>query len=506
MSRKSLLLSTILFLYIGMATLITVFNKVPQTDSCIIPFPRNAAGSTQLLLNDGQEGYVANNTATNVTVTSNGNLVSAANQVDFLVNYTSDIVINASVKMSFSNSPFNALKTPQPITQMNVLYLKVETNVSAAVTGVKVVDGVDVTLHYNQTEIYFTERALWVYSYDLSANIWTRLDNTKVSYTTDSLNFQMPAGTLIELALVGQETRGLEFPPWAWFFILLSFGLIAFMAVGELVYQGYIHIAMKGTDGRVMVALKRFLGGWGRIFTQLNDKVTGYIDYYQDMAAPVPPLPPEKRPLAVSSLGHLNRLGLREDAEALEEVYKPIETPSKPLVIAKIDDKNPLAKAVFEESSPEVHEEEPSEKTFTPYIPAAVRAKQVENLPPKPVIESPKEAKPNKPAPVITQKPTPTIKPAPVISQKPTPTIKPAPVISQKPLPTVKPAPSETKTEQLEIPPDLMQEATAAIKKVPAPEEITKPAKKAAKKKAAKKTSKKAAKKTSKKVAKKPAA
>lgn len=410
-------------------------------------------------LNDGIEGVILKNVPTTVTVTANKSRggVDSYTRASFQVTYSASDVW---IKMSFSNVTFAAPPRTN-VSQMNVLYLKVETNISAAI------EGSVVTLRYNQSSVLFTERALWIFSYQASGS-WTRIDTT-IDNDNDIVTFPMPLGTSLELCLSGEETRGMEFPYWAWILILLSFSIITFMAVGELVYQGYIPVAMKGTDGRVLVAFKRFFGAWGRKFTQLNDRVGGFIDYYENMSRTVPPIPPEKRPKAVSSLGHINRLGLQEEAEKLEEVYRPIESPIKPIIVAKTVDKNPLAKAVFQESTPAPikQEEEPGEKTFTPYVPAAVRAKMGEKSQPKAVIKPAKEEKREKPALVIKPKPS----------------------------PTATPPPSETKVEEVPMPPDLLQEATAAIKETPAVEGKPKPAKKAVKKKAAKKISKKAAKK-----------
>ncbi len=457
MSRKSLLFGVALFLFIGgVAALLLSSNTIGRENSKInFSIPVTAAGSP-LIINDGEERTIPNNTPTTIIVMSNGSLVSIANTLSFLV---SPLTGDATIKVSFSNGSFSAQpNTPQPVRQMNVLYLKVETNISAAIAGSVV------TLFYNQSEVLFTERALWIFSYN--AGTWTRVA-TNVDPDSAKVTFQIPNETKneFELCLAGQETRGMEFPIWAWVFILVSFGIITFMAVGELVYQGYIPVAMKGTDGRVQVAFKRFFGAWGRKFTQLNDKVGGFIDYYENMSRTVPPIPPEKRPKAVSSLGHINRLGLQEEAEKLEEVYRPIITSPQPIVIANTSDKNPIAKAVFQETTPVKQEEEPGEKTFTPYIPAAVRPKHDEK----------------------------SVQKSPTVPKKQEKRAKSQSEVAKLPSTAAKPLLSETKAEETGIPADLMKEAAVGIKAIPAPEEVKKPAKKAAKKKAAKKATKKPA-------------
>ncbi len=477
MSHKSIILSVALFLCIGAATLLLTTSTIPRGSSNLSLLPRNAGEETSKSLVDGQWEFVTKDTLTNVSVASNGSRVSALNHIWFPVNYALDDV---NIRVSFSNATFTAKNnSPQPIAQMNVLYLKVETNISEALSDVSV------TLVYDSSEVMFTEKALWVFSYNAIDDKWTRLDDTIVYIDNDTVtfHFQMPATNLLELCLTGQETRGMEFPIWAWFFILVSFGIITFMAVGELVYQGYIPVAMRGTDGRVLVAFKRFFGAWGRKFTQLNAKVGGFIDYYENMSRTVPPIPPEKRPKAVSSLGHINRLGLQEEAEKLEEVYRPIVKPSQHLKIQKTEDKNPLAKAIFQESVPAKKQEEPGEKTFTPYIPATVRSRLSEKPQAKPLVKPGKEEKYERPPEEEKRE-----KPAPETKQKPVPEVrlKPVPIVT---------SPSGTKIEEISLPPILSHEETKEIKETQTAGGKPKPAKKAAKKKAAKKIAKKTSKK-----------
>ena len=462
MLHKSLLLSIVLCACVGVAA---VFIS-SQCQQCRVSQPENVPDSadsiSDLPLSDGEWGTVYQSEARRIVVNANETRSGVDNytQVSFLVNYSESDV---KIKLTFSNVPFTAQsKLPGSVSEMSAFYLKVETTKSEAISGVSV------TLRYNQSRILFTERALWIFSYDPTTGTWSRIPTT-VDYDADIVTFQMPSGAgdpAFELSLYGQETRGMEFPLWAWFLILPCFGIIIFMAVGEIVYHSYIRVELKGTDGRVKVALKRFFGAWGRKFTQLNDKVGEFLDYYENATMTVPPVPPEKPPNAVSSLGHVNRIGLEEGADLREEDYQPIESDIRPTIIAQTADKNPLAKAIFQESQPE-KSEEPGEEIFTPYIPAAVRTKMVEKPPQKSAVGD-----------ILTETPT-----------------KKVPVKTQTKSASKSSPPPELKAVESNIPPDLLQETKPPIIETPASNEVTKVAKKAPKK-TTKKVAKKAVKKS----------
>ncbi|HMF32430.1 MAG TPA: hypothetical protein VKK79_13495 [Candidatus Lokiarchaeia archaeon] len=379
-------------------------KAVTISSNCGSVSPHVAQSSVDLALMEGEWGTVPALQSTNVSVNASGTLVDNSSQLSFTFTPNSAV----QVRVLFNNYTFAAQSIPQPTNHTQVFYFRIETNTTDPVLA-----GVVVSLRYNTSQLMFTDRALWVFSYDYATKSpWARINDSAVDLDNGVVTFTMPSFALtnVEFCLAGQETRFGEFPLWGWILLLASIGVIVFMSVGELVYQGLINVKLKGNDGRVMVKFKRFFGAWGRVFTQLDDRVGGMIEDYFAIPRESSSLPPHKLPFVVSAQGPFNRMENAEDDNFKAKDYEAIPILPRPPVIAQILERNPISTAFFMEHE-EINLHQSKEEQSVTYIPKAVQqekgqpSKESGAALPPPQLESPVREEADEWVNVLSKKP-----------------------------------------------------------------------------------------------------